>query len=152
VLGLILARSDDLLARLPRPRLLLALAVAGFAAACFLPAHEAVRLFCVYLIALFGLASDRRGLASGPVRAVAPLGRLTYSFYMLHMPISLVLISALGKHILRLEDASLNVWVVGVAVLALPLAAIASFLLFETPARRRIGGSVRSPGAGTLAP
>lgn len=140
VLGLALGRSDDILARLPRPRLLLALALLAFLAASLLPVGDIVRLVATYLIVVFGLAADRRGVASRLVLTAAPLGRLTYSLYMLHMPVALIFISAAGKHVLGLTGAAMNIWVVITAVTALPVAAIASFTLFETPLRRWIAG------------
>ena len=140
MLGLLLAGSDHLLARLPRPRLLLVLALVGFAAASLTHMHDAVLLGASYLIATFGLAADRRGAAGRLVRGAAPLGRLTYSLYMLHMPVALIFISGGGKHLLGLTGSAMNLWVVATALTALPVAAIASLNLFETPLRRWIAG------------
>lgn len=143
LLGLVLARSDDLLARLPRPRLLLGLALLAFVAAGFSPVDDAVRLGLVYLIVILALASDRRGLAGGVVRGAAPLGRLTYSLYMLHMPVAIIAVSAVGEHLLGLNGAALNGWIVAVALTVLPVAAVLSFTLFETPLRRWLAGGSR---------
>ncbi len=143
LLGLILARSDDWLAHVPRPALLFGLSLIVSAGTCLAPVDDAVRLSAIYVAVTLGLAADRRGGASAAVRKAAPLGRLTYSLYMLHMPVALVFISAFGKHILHLKDMSLNIWCVVVALTVLPAAAIASFNLFETPMRRLIAGSVR---------
>jgi peptidoglycan/LPS O-acetylase OafA/YrhL len=126
LLGLTLARSDGLLAKLPAPRFLLIPVFAGFVAASLLPVHELARLVLVYLIVALALAADRRGDVHGLVRGLAPLGRLTYSLYMLHMPVALVLISGAAKHVLGLTGAAMNGWVIATGVLVLPVVAVLS--------------------------
>lgn len=152
MLGLVLARSDDWLARIPRPALLFGLSLVVFVVTCLAPVDDAARLAAIYIAVTLGLAADRRGGASAFVRGAAPLGRLTYSLYMLHMPVALIFISALGKHILHLSGAALNIWCVVTALTLLPVTAILSFNLFETPMRRLIAGSVRRPEPPATAP
>lgn len=152
LLGMVLARSDDWLARIPRPDLLFGLSLVVFVGVCVAPVDDAVRLLVIYAIVALGLAADRRGVAGVLARGASPLGRLTYSIYMLHMPVALVCISALGKHILHLSGAALNLWCVVVALTFLPIASIISFNLFETPMRRLIAGAAKRPEPLKVAP
>lgn len=152
LLGLTLARSDNWLGRVPKPDLLFGLSLFGSVGACLAPVDDAVRLLTIYVTVILGLAADRRGGAPGFVRKLAPLGRLTYSLYMLHMPVALVFISAFGKHILHLKGGSLNILCVIVAMTLLPIVAVISFTLFETPMRRLIAGSARRPEPSAAAP
>lgn len=145
LLGMVLARSDDWLARIPRPGLLFGLSLVVFVGVCLAPVDDALRLLVIYAIVTLGLAADRRGVAGPVVRKASPLGRLTYSIYMLHMPVALVCISALGKHILHLNGTALNLWCVVVGLTFLPVASVISFNLFETPMRRLIAGSAKRP-------
>jgi peptidoglycan/LPS O-acetylase OafA/YrhL len=99
----------------------------------------AILLGLAYGAAVGAILADGRGQVSALTRRLAPLGQLTYSMYMLHPIIILVLVNALGDKLLKLEPLPL-----GLLTLAsygvIYLASLISFKLFETPARQWIDG------------
>ena len=147
--GILLARTSGL-ARLPAPRLLLLATFGGLLIACALPAPNALRVAGLYLVVAPALAVDRQARAGAIARAVAPLGRLTYSIYMLHHLVAAVLVTAVAEKALGLTGTGRNLAILASGLVVLPAVATASFILFEGPMRRWISG--RSPGAEALAP
>ncbi len=147
--GILLAQTPGL-ARLPAPRLLLLAAISGVVVACALPAPNAVRVGSLYLVVALALAVDRQVRAGGLVRAIAPLGRLTYSIYMLHHLVAALLVTAVAEKALGLTGAGRNLVILASGLVVLPAVATASLLLFEGPMRRWISG--RGPGAEAGAP
>lgn len=89
-----------------------------------------------YLTAVAALVAD-----AGPVPAwiarVAPLGQLTYSIYMLHGLVVLVLLNGIADKALHLALPGMIVVTV-VTWAAIGLAGLVSLQCFETPMRRRI--------------
>lgn len=112
----------------------------------------------VYAVVICAIRADLGRRAGPVVRAIAPLGQLTYSLYMLHLP---VLIAArFSAQSLGLTGAAYPA-VMGAAVMAIFLIAWISHVLFEEPCRRwishlgtprrnvedlRAGGAVGEPG------
>jgi peptidoglycan/LPS O-acetylase OafA/YrhL len=112
------------------PAALLAFILFGW----YLPAMSA--LLVVYVIAVLAIQHDCSGRAS----LISALGfdrwaHLTYSCYMLHIPIATVVLS-FGAHLLSpaLSDARLAL--VPVAIVILAIASVLSYRLFESPMRR----------------
>lgn len=102
-----------------------------------------------FAAACCAIAEDGRGGASRAVRVIAPLGSLTYSMYLLHPIVDIVLLSFVGKTLLHLSAGAMA----GLVALAIPLVlalAWLSFAVYETPARRMLG-SLWSRRAGRIA-
>jgi peptidoglycan/LPS O-acetylase OafA/YrhL len=96
-------------------------------------------LVLVYGVAIAAVISDGRRDVSKFTRLFAPLGQLTYSIYMLHPVIIIVLVNAFGDKLLKLEPLPLSL----LTLASYPVIAAASLLSykwFETPARRYIDG------------
>jgi peptidoglycan/LPS O-acetylase OafA/YrhL len=91
----------------------------------------------VYLVVLCGVLADKAGSVSPAVKKSAALGQLTYSAYMTHYLIIMVMLNGVGDKLLHLS---------GLAILPLTLFTYAvilavsylSYQYFETPARRWI--------------
>lgn len=140
LLGVLLARATGVLSQIPRPGLLMWLSLAALALECGFEADHVLRIVTVYAVATFALAADRRRQATALMRGLAPMGRLTFSIYMLHHPLGWALISVVGVHVLHLRGVELNLAVAAVALAAVPLAAVASLFLFEEPMREILSG------------
>lgn len=90
-----------------------------------------------YLTAVAALLADTVPVRSSLIRRLAPLGQLTYSIYMLHALIIVVLLNGLADKVLRLGVPSM-VLVTLLTWVIIALAGLISLQLFETPMRRRI--------------
>jgi peptidoglycan/LPS O-acetylase OafA/YrhL len=141
--GALLAEHAGLLARVRLAPVLMWLALGLFIALRVAETAPAMRLAIVYLVPVFGLAADRRGSAGWAVRALAPWGQLTYSLYMLHLPVAWICLSIIARR-MGLSGAAMNVAVVATAFVILPGISVASLRLFEGPLRRAISGAFRS--------
>lgn len=140
LLGLLLAGSRRQLDRIPAPSMLMGLAFIAFALEMVVSASDLVCLLTLYAIAALGVAADHKRKAGPVMRLIAPLGRLTYSIYMLHGPVAMVVVSIVGKRFLHLDGAALNALVVLLAVVILPAVALVSYVFFETPLRLWLSG------------
>ncbi|MCC2976603.1 acyltransferase [Sphingomonas sp. PL-96] len=145
--GALLDCHRPLLGRIVWAPTLMWATLALFVALRLAEASPLLRLACVYLVPLFGLAADQRQHAARTVRAIAPLGQLTYSLYMLHIPVAWVVLSFAAPR-LHLGDGEVNVAVLVTAFVVLPIASILSLRLFETPMRRWLG----TPGQARTGP
>jgi peptidoglycan/LPS O-acetylase OafA/YrhL len=128
------ARLASVLARMP-----LSLACILFALCPLVTTAPMAQLVMAYLLATVAFSRDLNGAVAAPTRRWAPLGRLTYSVYMLQSPVFLV-VSLLGERILHLRGALLSVAALMAVGILLPALAILSLQLFETPARRALSG------------
>jgi peptidoglycan/LPS O-acetylase OafA/YrhL len=95
-----------------------------------------------FLVATLAIAADAGG-NSAPMKPLAPLGQLTYSIYMLHLPLQTVMIAWIGQRLLQLDGFGLIGWSLLTAVVVI-VAGYASFMWFETPARRWINALGRT--------
>ncbi|MEG3166179.1 acyltransferase [Sphingomonas sp. PB2P19] len=148
--GGLLASRRDLLGRVPAAPALMWVALALFVALRVAEAPAGFRVACVYLIPLFGLAADQQRRAGRTVRAIAPLGQLTYSIYMLHVPVAWAVLDVAAPR-LGLGGQAMNLAVISAGFVVLPVVSIASLRLFETPMRRWLSGD-RPTGAVTASP
>lgn len=96
-------------------------------------------LALAYGVALSAIIADGRRTPSEITRRFAPLGQLTYSIYMLHLVIILVVVNALGDKLLKLNVVALSLLTL-VSYAAILAASLLSYKLFESPARRFIDG------------
>lgn len=128
--------------RIPHAGLCMYLALAFMIALGQFGASQFWTLALVYLIAVLGAAADSTGQSGAMTRRLAPLGVLTYSIYMLHMPVGTVLISAGAGELLGLPPLWVNVATFA-AIPALLAISYASYVMFETPARRALSGRAK---------
>jgi peptidoglycan/LPS O-acetylase OafA/YrhL len=135
--GLYAARAR--LARLPMAGPLLGCALVAFGAGIVGDKSPYVLLLIVYLIAALAVAADYGPDDRRLALKVSPLGSLTYSVYMLHQLVLMLLGTFVGQRILHLKGLPENVW----AVFCIGMVMVLGYLsleLFETPARRWING------------
>lgn len=152
MLGVMARRTGErLLRRVPAPAFLSAAAVTIFFVASLANVWEFALLPLVYTAALGSAAADVQGNRSKLLLAVAPLGQLTYSLYMLHQLVLIVVVVGLGERVLHLEGMQLVLPVLAAFFICIVLAYL-SLVFFETPCRRLISGlkfrepvSTRSP-------
>lgn len=127
------------------PTLLVFLAV-GWA----LPGMAAVGL--VYLVAIIAVHCDQAKART--VIAQLEIGRwanLTYSVYMLHMPVGTIVVTLVGRTIPSHWVVARFV-LVAVAMVVLIVASAASFRLFENPVRRRLNAAFDRRHSGSAHP
>ncbi len=96
-------------------------------------------LTLAYGTALSAIIADGSTSPSPITRRFAPLGQLTYSMYMLHGIIIMVLVNALGDKLLKLDVLPLSVLTLA-SYGVIGVASLLSYKVFETPARRFIDG------------
>lgn len=131
-MGLCYARAT--VARIPRPGLLLALGMIALFIAMFNGMPALATILCFIVVAL-GVAADMSGRKSRIATKLAPLGQLTYSLYMIHWLVILVLLNGVGDKLLHLH----GVQMIALALFTytvIGLVGYLSYTLFETPARR----------------
>jgi peptidoglycan/LPS O-acetylase OafA/YrhL len=136
LLGIALHLFRGRVARLPIRWLLLPSFVTFIIFGSALPVLAALAL--VYLIAIAAVHCDETAARTGLSRL--GLGRwahLTYSSYMLHMPVATVVVTAAGRFLVPQWPAGQLVLVI-VAMVVLAFASAASYRLFENPVRRRL--------------
>ncbi|HEX4849127.1 MAG TPA: acyltransferase [Novosphingobium sp.] len=96
-------------------------------------------LALAYAAAASAILADTRPAAAPLTRRLAPLGQLTYSMYMLHPIIIMVLVNAVGDKLLKLDPVPL-----GLVTLAsyglIMVVSLLSYKWFEQPARAFIDG------------
>lgn len=93
-----------------------------------------VLLFLMYLLVMLAAAASFKR-PSRLLEAIAPLGQLTYSIYMLHTLVNFFVLGFIGKRLLGLDGGALLVLAVASALLLFPLG-WASLMYIEQPARR----------------
>ena len=96
-------------------------------------------LTLAYGAALSAIIADGRGPAEATTRRFAPLGQLTYSMYMLHPIIIMVMVNAVGDKLLKLDVVPLSLLTLA-SYVVISVVSLISYKLFETPARRFIDG------------
>ena len=134
--GIALGRYSSLLKRIPVPHLLLPVSAVLFLASGFLGLSRIFSLLFVYAIVTSAYAADVQKRPSRFIIAVAPLGLLTYSIYMLHIVYQNIAIRFL-QVFFHLSRPANNVAVV-LSFLPLLVLAYLSYKYFEIPARRWI--------------
>ena len=90
-----------------------------------------------YGTAVGALLADTIPVRSALIKRLAPLGQLTYSVYMLHALIIVLLLNGLADKVLRLGVPGM-VLVTVLTWVVIGLASMISLQMFETPMRRRI--------------
>jgi peptidoglycan/LPS O-acetylase OafA/YrhL len=97
---------------------------------------EMLALAAVYLIAVAAVFCDVSGARTLMTRLrLDRWSHLTYSSYMLHVPVATIVI-AFGGRLAGPLIPGANVGLIVLAVLALAFASVASYRWFETPVRK----------------
>lgn len=122
------------LRRIPFPALISLSFLAACVGGIVVGLPKGFLLILAYFIPISAYAADLRGRPGPIVRWSAPAGQLTYSIYMLHAAIGVVLIKVAAVHVLHMAGGVLNIAVLGVMLCTMPLAYISLFF-FERPAR-----------------
>jgi peptidoglycan/LPS O-acetylase OafA/YrhL len=137
ILGAALFYNRKIISRLPAPGLILAVATAGLIVAMMSAVSQLMILLIVYTVAIAAVAADLQGVPSATVRRLAPLGQLTYSIYMWHLLLILLLTNAVGQQFLG--GNALSMTILGIACyIIIFIISYLSFFFIETPARRWI--------------
>ncbi|WP_174279257.1 acyltransferase family protein [Sphingomonas bacterium] len=128
-------------------------ALAVFAIALFAPTPGYLMLAASWGLVAAGLLADQAGVSTLlSVRPISAQGRLTYSIYMLHVPVTTVFISFVFPRLLGRSPAAAAVSI-GLGVVIIALLSAASFAWFENPLRRWIGGGAAArPRPGPRSP
>ena len=137
VLGVSLSFDWQGLARFMVPGFAPALAATGLVAGSLLLWPYWVLLPLGYATAALAISADAAGRPSPVSRRLAPLGQLTYSAYMLHPIVILVIVNALGDKLLRLDPLPLGLLTLASYAMVGALILV-SYKAFETPARNAI--------------
>ncbi len=135
LLGVALHLYRDRMARLPLGVALLP----AFLAFIFLgwALHPLAVLALVYLVAIAAVAADEESRLSPLSRlGVGRWAHLTYSSYMLHMPVATFVVTVAGRFLP--QTPAMRVALVVLAAVLLIFVSIASYRLFEEPVRRRL--------------
>ena len=127
---------------IPAPGRALLLSMALLLISMITSTHHLISLGLVYVVAITAMAADQR-TAPPLVKRLAPLGQLTYSIYMWHSLVILIVMNAIAD---KLFHASPGLMVPFCIVSWLIIFAISyfSYFVIETPARRYIDGLGRA--------
>lgn len=98
-----------------------------------------ILLGLAYGTSLTAVIADGRGKVAPMTRKLAPLGQLTYSMYMLHPIIIMVMVNAVGDKLLKLDVVPLSLLTI-LSYVVISGVSLMSYKLFETPARKFIDG------------
>ena len=136
-IGVILHRYQARLLQIPLPAIIL-LAAIGIAATPYVEVRGVNAGIVMSFVAWPGVVllclhpASSRLLRTGPMQF---LGDLSYSIYLLHIPLALIFLTANGGHYFIINDF---VWLTPVYLVSLLVIARLSFVHFEEPMRRRI--------------
>lgn len=137
LLGVGLFYNRKYIANIPKPEVLLLGSACALLGAMASNAPSAVILLGTYAVTICAVSADLQRRANAFVRAVAPLGQLTYSIYMVHAIFILVLMNVLGDKILHAGPKVMLV-IAACCFVCIAVASYLSFRFIETPARRKI--------------
>lgn len=136
LLGVALHLFRDRVARMPIGVVLLPAFVLFIVGGGVMPIYAAVAL--VYVVAIAAVQCDLSGAVTVLSRSgVGRWAHLTYSIYMLHMPVATMVITVGGRWLGANTPAGRFALVAG-AMVALVFVSAASYRLFENPVRRRL--------------
>lgn len=128
--------------QIPAPGRMLLLSLTLLLISMITRTHHLISLGLVYVVAITAIAADQ-GIAPTFVKRLAPLGQLTYSIYMWHSLVILIVMNAIAD---KLFHASPGLMVAFCIVSWLIIFAVSyfSYFVIETPARRYIDGLGRA--------
>jgi peptidoglycan/LPS O-acetylase OafA/YrhL len=131
VLGAAVFYNRTIVSRLPAPGFILAVATVTLIVAMLSGVSELMTLLIVYTVAVAAIAADLKGVPSATVRYFAPLGQLTYSIYMWHSLLILVLMNAIGDKFLH--GNTFRVILAIACYVSIFIMSYLSFFFIETP-------------------
>jgi peptidoglycan/LPS O-acetylase OafA/YrhL len=135
--GIMLFCYRDKAAKIPRPEGLLLLSSILMILWMITDASHVVGICIVCLVATVAVAADVQRTVSTPVKRLAPLGQLTYSIYMWHSVVILVILNAFGDKLLHASTSVMAILTIVSYVIIFGVSYF-SFFAIETPARRFI--------------
>lgn len=138
-LGAALYYNRNLVAALPKPRMTFVVSMVATFSMMMFGAPHLVTLLLAYLVVASAVAADLNGDPIFFVRRYGPLGQLTYSIYMWHSIVILVLMNALGDKLLHAGPALMLV-IGGLCYATIGVVSWFSYVALETPARRWVDG------------
>lgn len=97
-------------------------------------------LLILYAAVTFGVAADSQHRRGPLISALAAGGQLTYSSYLLHSLVSMVVLNTIADRLLHTHATQRNLFALIAFLLVWPLSYV-SFVFFERPARQWIGGT-----------
>lgn len=134
--GTLLYFNQDALKRVPAPVILGVAAMVTFLVGTAFRLSDWALMALVHVIAAAAVAADVQERSS-TIQKAAPFGQLTYSIYMIHQFILVLVGTFVGQRILGLSGAPFALAVLGAVILTL-VVSLASYHWFETPLRRLI--------------
>jgi peptidoglycan/LPS O-acetylase OafA/YrhL len=150
MLGCLIFGSLNTLKRLPCARPAYWAAILGFLAGCWIGLSEALLLLALFAAVAFGVAADAQKKPSAFVRVLAAGGQLTYSSYMLHPLLCMLLLNGVADHVLHAHGLTRNLMVLVAFGVVWPISYL-SLMFFEKPARRWMSGrdatGLQQPGS-----
>ena len=135
--GIALYYSDKLLKKIPTPGLLIISFFSLFIAGIILTWPTPALICLIYLLAASAIAGDVQSRVSRIARYIAPYGRLTYSLYMIHPVVIVILYNFILDHFLHAVGLP-RVLIATAGELVILTAAYLSYEYYETPMRKWI--------------
>lgn len=136
LLGIGVFNFRSSIARLPSSGTLFWVSVTALTFSMLKDAPTLLTLILVYLTVVITVAADAQG-GTRFVKRLAPLGQLTYSIYMWHGLIIMIIINGIGDKLLH-ASGGLMLALVIFCYMCIYMVSYISFFFIETPARRGI--------------
>jgi peptidoglycan/LPS O-acetylase OafA/YrhL len=144
MVGVSLFCLRDKTSRIPTPGPLLLILLVLLSLSMIADWPHILEIGIVYAVVITAVAADARRTVSKSVRRLAPLGQLTYSIYMWHSLVILIVMNALGDKLLHASPGLMCV--LGLCSYAIIFGvSYFSFFAVETPARRFIDNLGSNP-------
>jgi peptidoglycan/LPS O-acetylase OafA/YrhL len=138
IFGMILYLGRDFLKRIPSPATWLMGSCASFIVLAFAHLPPIVLLPICYAIAALGVSCDSKNAINPIISKVSALGQLTYSVYMLHLPVSSVMMT-ISRSVFHFKGLTNDIWV-GLTFFVTFAVATLSYHFLEKPARKWLSG------------
>jgi peptidoglycan/LPS O-acetylase OafA/YrhL len=135
--GLALFQGREVISRIPTCRYVLFVSTLAMIFAMFAGAPAMVDIALIYIVSASAVACDVNVRPNKVSVKIASFGQITYSLYMLHGIIIMIIINAFGDKLLHLPAIPMLVLVV-VCYAVIFRVAVWSYVFFETPARKWI--------------
>ncbi|MET3911297.1 peptidoglycan/LPS O-acetylase OafA/YrhL [Bradyrhizobium sp. S3.3.6] len=139
MIGISLFYFRDKLSMLPAPGRLLLLSSMLLLASMVTYTHHLIALGLVYVVAITAVAADTQRTVPAFVACLAPLGQLTYSIYMWHPLIILIVMNAVADKLVHASPGLMSVFCT-ICYAIIFVVAYVSYFVIENPARRYIDG------------
>ena len=138
-LGTLLHSVRDALGRIALARVGFFTGIVGYLAGVAANCVPLALLLILYATVALGIGADAQRRSGKVVSALAGGGQLTYSSYMLHLLVVIVVLNGLADRILHTHGLTRNLLVAVAFVTVWPVSYL-SLVLFERPAREWLGG------------